>query len=110
MKLWRRLGIPLRHHNLSIHSCGEFYGQIGGGAPRRHILSRVGLRQILKGLPIGLSELCCHPGLDNDVKSVYRTERTKEVQVLCDPRIQETLIAEAIELRSFADLDGLRIA
>jgi predicted glycoside hydrolase/deacetylase ChbG (UPF0249 family) len=54
--------------------------------------------------------LCCHPGLDNDVESVYRTERTKEVQVLCDPRIRETLIAEAIELRSFTDLDGLRIA
>ena len=109
LRLSRRLGVPLRHHNPSIHYCGAFYGQTGEGAPRRYVLSRVGLRKILKGLPIGLSELCCHPGLDNDVKSVYRTERTKEVQVLCDPRIRETLIAEAIELRSFTDLDGLRI-
>ena len=110
VKLWRRLGIPLRHHNLSIHSCGAFYGQTGEGAPRRRVVSRLGLRKILKGLPIGLSESGCHPGLDNDVKSVYRIERTKEVKVLCDPRTRETLFAEAIELRSFADVDRLRIA
>jgi chitin disaccharide deacetylase len=110
VRLSHRLGIPLRHYNLSIHYCSAFYGQTGEGVPRRHVLSRLGLRKILKGLPIGLSELCCHPGLDNDVKSVYRTERTKEVKVLCDPRIQETLIAEAIALCSYADLEPLRIA
>jgi predicted glycoside hydrolase/deacetylase ChbG (UPF0249 family) len=110
VRLSRRLGVPLRHNNPSIHYCGAFYGQTGEGAPRRRVLSQLGLRKILKRLPIGLSELGCHPGLNNDVKSVYRTERTKEVQVLCDPRILEMLIGEAIELRSFADLDGLRIA
>jgi predicted glycoside hydrolase/deacetylase ChbG (UPF0249 family) len=110
VSLSRRLGVPLRHHNLRINYCGAFYGQTGEGGPRRHILSRLGLRKILKALPIGLSELCCHPGLDNDVKSVYRTERTKEVKVLCDPRVRETLIAEAITLCFYADLERLRIA
>jgi predicted glycoside hydrolase/deacetylase ChbG (UPF0249 family) len=109
VRLSRRLGVPLRHHSLNIHYCGAFYGQTGEGAPLPHVLSRLGLRKILKGLPTGLSELCCHPGLDNDVKNVYRTERTKEVKVLCDPRIRETLIAEAIELRSYADVGELRI-
>jgi predicted glycoside hydrolase/deacetylase ChbG (UPF0249 family) len=109
VRLSRRLGVPLRHHNLSIHYCGAFYGQTGEGAPRRRVLSRLGLRKILKGLPIGLSELCCHPGLDNDVKSVYRTERTKEVKVLCDPRIRGMLIAERIELRSYAHAAAMRI-
>jgi len=70
----------------------------------------LGLRKILKRLPMGLSELCCHPGLDNDVKSAYRIERTQEVQVLCDPRTREALFAEAIELRSFTDVDRLSIA
>ena len=107
VKLSRRLGVPLRHHNLSIR---EFYGQTRGGAPRQRSRNRLGLRKILKRLPMCLSELCCHPGLANDVKSAYRIERTQEVKVLCDPGTREALFAEAIELRSFTDVDRLNIA
>jgi predicted glycoside hydrolase/deacetylase ChbG (UPF0249 family) len=110
LELSTRLGIPLRHHSPNIHYCGAFYGQTEEGRPRQHVLSRLGLCTILKALPAGCSELSCHPGLDHKLKSVYRIERAKELKVLCDPRIRETLMAEGIVLRSFAALAKRRIA
>jgi predicted glycoside hydrolase/deacetylase ChbG (UPF0249 family) len=110
VRLSRRLDIPLRDHSPSIQYCGAFYGQTGEGLPLRHVVSRLGLGRILKALPPGCSELSCHPGLGNDLNSVYRTERAKEVKVLCDPRIRDVLMAEGIKLRSFAELAKRRTA
>jgi predicted glycoside hydrolase/deacetylase ChbG (UPF0249 family) len=102
--LSHRLGIPLRAQSPAIHYCGAFYGQTAEGRTLPHAISRLGLRKILKGLPVGLSELSCHPGLDNDVGNGYRHERAREVKALCDPRLRDILTAEAFELRCFADL------
>jgi predicted glycoside hydrolase/deacetylase ChbG (UPF0249 family) len=102
VELSRYLKIPLRDHSPQIRYCGGFYGQTGEGLSLPNVLTSVGLCKILEALPPGCSELGCHPGLDNNLKSIYRRERAKEVQILCDPGIRHTLIAQRIELRSFS--------
>jgi predicted glycoside hydrolase/deacetylase ChbG (UPF0249 family) len=102
----RRLGVPLRHFGLARY-CGEFYGQTKDGLPFPEGISPESLIQILAALPAGITELGCHPGMGSDVDSMYRTERAREVQTLCDPRIGETLTKEGIELRSFRDVNSL---
>jgi chitin disaccharide deacetylase len=101
-----RLGVPLRHYTPEVRYCGNFYGQTGKGDVLPKAISFAGLVRTLKALPAGFTELACHPGLDGDVDSMYRWERAKEVQVLCDPRLREVLAAEGIELRSFAAVAG----
>jgi predicted glycoside hydrolase/deacetylase ChbG (UPF0249 family) len=56
---------------------------------------------ILAALRPGATELACHPGLDDELRSAYRSERAQEVKVLCDPRVRESLAAMEIELCSF---------
>jgi predicted glycoside hydrolase/deacetylase ChbG (UPF0249 family) len=57
---------------------------------------------ILAALPAGVTELACHPGLDDRLQSTYRSERAVEVGVLYDPRVRATVAAKNIELCSFA--------
>ena len=102
----RRLGVPLRHFGPARY-CGEFYGQTKDGLPWPEGISVETLTQILTALPAGTTELGCHPGLGDDVDSMYRSERAQEVPVLCDPRIREALTKEGIELRSFRDVNSL---
>jgi len=102
----QRLGIPLRHFS-PVDYCGGFYGQTKAGLPWPEGISAEALIRILPGLPAGITELGCHPGMGDDVDSMYCTERTREVQTLCDPRIGETLMKEGIELRSFRDVNSL---
>jgi len=54
-------------------------------------------------LPVGATELACHPGYADDLESDYRAERSREVASLCDPIIRSTLMKHAIQLHSFAD-------
>ncbi len=107
VQLARRLGIPLRQESPLVHYCGAFYGQTGEGVPLPDVISPAGLCKILAALPAGLSELSCHPGEGEDLQTMYRMERAQEVAVLCDPRIRTALVAESIELRSFADIAGI---
>jgi len=102
----RTLGIPLRHFG-RVQYCGEFYGQAKDGLPWPEGISAHSLSAILAALPPGITELGCHPGLGDDVDSMYRTERAHEVQTLCDLRIREALAKEGIELRSFRDVNSL---
>jgi predicted glycoside hydrolase/deacetylase ChbG (UPF0249 family) len=60
------------------------------------------LIEILAALPPGVTELACHPGLDDGLQSTYRSERAVEVRVLCDPRVRATVATRNIELCSFA--------
>src|SRR5207253_418881 len=62
------------------------------------------MMETLKLLPEGITELGCHPGLADDLNSMYSTERMKEIEVLCDPRIRATIEDERIELCSFHSL------
>lgn len=98
----RLLGIPLRHFTPGVVYCGNFYGQSNKGYAYHEGVSVEALTGVIRSLPPGTTELCCHPGLGDDADSVYRVERTLECQALCDPRVRQALAEEGIQLISFA--------
>jgi chitin disaccharide deacetylase len=98
------LNVPLRHFS-KVHYCGHFYGQTAHGEPYPEAISVDGLVRTLASLPSGWSELCCHPGFADDLDSIYRSERCREVQTLCDPGIRTVLAVQGIEIRSFQSLN-----
>ncbi len=100
----RELGTPLRGCDLRVRYCGDFYGQTSKGEPVHEAISVQALLGLLASLPVGVTELGCHPGVWPDTESVYGRERALEMQTLCDPRIRSAISANRIELRSFADL------
>ena len=104
----RRLSVPLREYDDRVTYCGAFYGQSGSGEPTPHAIRPEGLVKTLVALPVGVTELGCHPGHDSDVDSMYGPERAVEVETLCDPRVKDILTAERIELCSFATVPADR--
>ena len=98
-----RLGVPLRNCSAAIQYCGGFYGQTDDGLPNHECLSAAGLIGIIKALAPGVTELSCHPGRDTDIDTMYRNERDKEVDVLCDPRVRAAINDLDIELVSFSN-------
>jgi predicted glycoside hydrolase/deacetylase ChbG (UPF0249 family) len=44
--------------------------------------------------------------VEPEEESTYSTERPRELEALCDPRVRAAVQAEGIELRSFAGLLG----
>ena len=109
VEIARRLAVPLRHWSPGVNYCGDFHGQTATGSPIHHAISVDELIKILASLPSGVTELACHPGLDDGLKSTYRTERAEEVKVLCDPRVRLAIVAEGIELCSFVSVSKLLI-
>jgi chitin disaccharide deacetylase len=101
VELSQALGVPLRDYSRLVRYCGDFYGQYGAGTPYPEGISVGRLIDLLTALPAGLTELGCHPGDGGDVDSMYRGERAREVETLCDPRVRAVLVADGIELRSF---------
>ncbi len=99
----RDLALPLRHFNPAIRYCGKFYGQTTEGFSLLDVISVEGLSKILEALPEGVTELSCHPGEGNDLDTMYRNERAQEADVLCDPRVRESLRRFGIELCSFSE-------
>lgn len=97
------LSIPLRSYSDRIQYCGSFYGQSAKGGPYPEGIQLSHLLQVITDLPPGVTEMGCHPGLGNDVDSVYRFERKEEVSILCDPAVRLALKENQIELRSFFD-------
>ena len=95
------LVVPLRHCDPRIRHCGDFYGQTGEGKPLPGSISLDALIEIFAALPLGVTELACHPGLDDELQSTYRSERVEELRVLCDPRVRATAAVKKIELCSF---------
>lgn len=102
--LARQLAVPLRHFSTAVRYCGDFYGQTGKGDPHPEGISVGGLLQILAGLPPGVTELGCHPSATDDADSMYRRERTEEVNTLCDPQVRAALVTENVQLYSFLRL------
>jgi predicted glycoside hydrolase/deacetylase ChbG (UPF0249 family) len=91
-EVWERQRAPLR----PAHFIASFYG---AGATLAH------LRELLAGLPAGVSELMCHPGyVDADLQSDYTAAREVELRILTDPRVREQVVAEGIELIAFGAL------
>jgi predicted glycoside hydrolase/deacetylase ChbG (UPF0249 family) len=95
------LAVPLRHYEPKIRYCGDFYGQTGKGQPLPETISVDALIGILAALQPGTTELACHPGLDDKLRSTYRSERAQEVRTLCDPRVRDRMASMEIELCSF---------
>lgn len=96
-----RLGIILRRCGTQVNYCGDFYGQLSDGAAYHTAISVEGLKKTLSGLPDGITELACHPGLQNDINTMYRIEREIEAATLCDISIKEAIALFDIELVSF---------
>jgi predicted glycoside hydrolase/deacetylase ChbG (UPF0249 family) len=94
-------GIPLRETDDRIGYSGAFYGQTAHGQPWPDAITVAGLIRTLEGLPAGLTELGCHPGYADDLDTVYRAERAREVATLCDPRVRDALGHLDIRLTSF---------
>lgn len=101
LELGAELGVPLRACAPDVHYCGSFYGQGPRGEAYPETITTRNLLAILADLPPGLTELACHPGLGEDVDSMYVREREREVEVLCDPTVRTALQEYGIELRSF---------
>jgi len=95
------LRVPLRHCSADICYCGDFYGQTADGTPLPDAMSVESLIHILATLAPGSTELCCHPGVGNDLDTMYCSERAEEVKVLCDPRVRTAIDTMGIHLRSF---------
>jgi chitin disaccharide deacetylase len=100
----RELTVPLRHCSADICYRGDFYGQTAHGAPFPDAISVGALINILGTLPPGCTELGCHPGIGDDLDTMYCSERVEEVKVLCDPRVRTSIATMGIELRSFLNL------
>lgn len=98
-----RLAIPLRHVTPNIRYCGEFYGQTGEGEPMPGQIAAEQLTALFAMLLAGVTELACHPGYADDLGTMYRSERRREIETLCDPRLREALAASEVELYSFAE-------
>jgi len=103
----QQLGVPLRSFTPQVQYCGDFYGQTGEGDPYPEGISLEGLLKTIQKLPTGITELGCHPGEDEQLDSVYRTERMQEVKVLCHPQVRAALQANGVALCSFADVPRL---
>jgi predicted glycoside hydrolase/deacetylase ChbG (UPF0249 family) len=99
------LDVPLRDQDSRVRYRGDFYGQSGTGEPMPQGVSVDALELIIGSLPQGWTELGCHPGEpDDELVSMYRTERAMELEVLCDPRVRQTIERHGVVLASFADL------
>ena len=97
------LGVALRSCTPAIRYCGDFYGQASKGYAYPDGISVERLVNVIGELPPGTTELGCHPGLGEDVDSMYRTERAIEVQTLCNPRVRTAIEAGNVRLISFSD-------
>ena len=100
----RQLGIPLRGHGSRVQYCGSFYGQSAKGDLLHAAISVESLLDLLAALPAGVTELGCHPGVGADDDFPYGKERSIELETLCDPKVRAGLVANRIQLSSFAAL------
>jgi chitin disaccharide deacetylase len=106
-RVGERLGVPVRGITPGIAYSGVFYGQDAEGIPVPDAISVRSLVEAIEALPPGITELGCHPASEVDHDSTYGSERVREVQTLCDPRVQAAVDRSGVLLRSFAELDGV---
>ena len=103
-----QLGVPLRHLTPAIRYCGDFYGQDGEGNSYKEAVTAHALIRILERLGSGVTELCCHPGFDGGLETMYAQERMAEVDALCDPRVRAAADRLRLQLITFREL-GLEV-
>jgi len=103
VRLSRSLRVPLRHAG-HVRFCGAFYGQGRAGVPLPEAIGPDHLVSIIRGLPEGFTELCCHPGDDVELHAPYGSERRTELLSLCDARAAEAIGEAGIRLCNFRAL------
>jgi predicted glycoside hydrolase/deacetylase ChbG (UPF0249 family) len=108
--LGAELGVPVRHFAPAIRYSGSFYGQDAKGEAVPEAITVEGLIGVIERLPVGVTELGCHPADPTDHASTYDRERAVEVVTLCDPRVRAAIDRSGVSLRSFADLGGPAVA
>lgn len=97
------IGVVLRDRTEAVTYVGDFYGRTARDPyPEGITVDR--LLEILSSLPAGWTELGCHPGLGDDMDSDYVAERSREVDVLCDPRVREAIGTFGIRMETFQTL------
>jgi chitin disaccharide deacetylase len=104
LEIGAEMGVPVRFFARHIQYCGQFYGQDGRGEPWLEGISREGLLRLLGSLPPGITELGCHPGWDDDLRTMYCHERRLEVDVLCDPQVAAAIERLGIRCISFTEV------
>jgi chitin disaccharide deacetylase len=97
------LRVPLRHFS-HVKYCGNFYGQGNAGEPYPGLIGVAALCDLLRDLPAGATELCCHPAAGADLETMYLHERHIELATLCDPAVRDALDRADIALCTFATL------
>lgn len=103
LELAARHGLPVR--GLSPVRClSSFYGRWGGESHTEHVgVERlVGLLE--SRVAEGFTELICHPGYADELRSDYRLEREAELETLCDPRVRDAVRRLGIRLVDFRRL------
>jgi predicted glycoside hydrolase/deacetylase ChbG (UPF0249 family) len=99
----RSLRVPLRGCTPGIVHCGRFYGQTRTGQPLPDAIGVEALLGIFEELGHGVTEVGCHPGVQDGPGPGYWMERANETRTLCDPRVRSALAEQGIRLCSFAD-------
>jgi predicted glycoside hydrolase/deacetylase ChbG (UPF0249 family) len=100
------LGIVLRDEDHRVTYCGGFHGQTGRGEALPGAISSGALISILSSLESGVTELACHPGIEDESGSIYARDRDMELASLCDPAVRAAIEERDITLSSFRDLNG----
>ncbi len=103
-----RLNVPLRSYTNGLAFLGSFYGQTDEGETLPAGISLKQLVSLVGSLPLGWTEMSCHPGHANGLDSVYVKEREEEVCVLRSPGAREALACAGVKLRSFCDFNRER--
>ena len=106
--LGKLLKINVRAIESEIKYCGDFYGQSPDGAPNHLAINSKSLQKVLETIPQGITELACHPGLENDIQTMYGIEREIEVSTLCNADIRNTITKQQIKLCSFKNLELIK--
>jgi predicted glycoside hydrolase/deacetylase ChbG (UPF0249 family) len=106
-RIGERLRVPVRELTPDIVYCGAFFGQGAKGTPVPEAITVEALIETIETLPVGVTELGCHPASEVDHDSTYGPERVREVETLCDPRVRAAVERCGVLLRSFAELNGV---
>jgi predicted glycoside hydrolase/deacetylase ChbG (UPF0249 family) len=100
LELAARHGLPVRGHS-PVQRLSSFYGRWGGESHPEH----VGVERLIGLLECrvveGFTELICHPGYADGLRSDYRLEREAELETLCDPRVRDAVGRLGIRLVDF---------
>jgi predicted glycoside hydrolase/deacetylase ChbG (UPF0249 family) len=98
------LRVPLRHFCAQVRYCGGFYGQDDEGRPYPQAITADALAVLIRDLPHGVTELCCHPGKGRIAGSTYAAERERELAALCSDVVGGAVTAAGVRLRTFEGL------